>query len=175
MTLSRLCSFVVTLTICCGATAGAVQSPDFARDVLPIFESSCTVCHGAELRESQLRLDSEAAVMRGGLSGPALVPGDSETSLLIRRLVGTDEPAMPMGGESLSAEEIAKVGAWIDSVEPSAPVLPASTHWAYVSPVEPELPIVENSDWPRNPIDAFVLAALEKKEQIGRASCRERV
>lgn len=165
MTSTRLSSLVVTLTICGSATAGAIQSPDFALDVLPIFESSCTVCHGAELRESQLRLDSEAAVMRGGLSGPVLVPGDSETSLLIHRLVGVEKPQMPMGGEPLSGDQIAKVRAWIDSVEPSAPVLPASTHWAYVSPVEPELPIVENSDWLRNPIDAFVLAALEKKER----------
>ncbi len=129
MTLSRLCSLVVTLTICGGATARAVQSPDFARDVLPIFESSCTVCHGAELRESQLRLDSEAAVMRGGVSGPVLVPGDGEASPLIRRLLGADEPPMPMGGEPLSAEQIAKVRAWIDSFQPGGPVLRASTHW----------------------------------------------
>ena len=117
-----------------------------------------------EISRSQLRLDSEAAVMRGGLSGPVLVPGNGEASPLVRRLLGVDEPPMPMGGEPLSAEQIAKVRAWIDSFEPSAPVRPASTHWAYVSPVEPELPTVENSGWPRNPIDAFVLAALEKKE-----------
>ena len=117
-----------------------------------------------EISRSQLRLDSEAAVMRGGLSGPVLVPGNGEASPLVRRLLGVDEPPMPMGGEPLSAEQIAKVRAWIDSFEPSAPVRPASTHWAYVSSVEPELPTVENSGWPRNPIDAFVLAALEKKE-----------
>ena len=117
-----------------------------------------------EISRSHLRLDSEAAVMRGGLSGPVLVPGNGEASPLVRRLLGVDEPPMPLGGEPLSAEQIAKVRAWIDSFEPSAPVRRASTHWAYVSPVEPELPTVENSGWPRNPIDAFVLAALEKKE-----------
>ena len=67
---------------------------------------------------------------------------------------------MPMGGERLSAAELEVVRAWIDALEPRAAGRRVSTHWAYNSPKRPEVPSLDSA-WPRNPIDAFVLAALD--------------
>lgn len=161
MTPSR--RFLLLALIGFHAPATALQSPDFTRDVLPVFEASCTFCHGADVQESQLRLDSEAAALRGGMSGAVVTPGSSATSPLVHRLTGAAEPRMPMSGEPLGAEELASIRAWIDSLEPRALTEPASTHWAYVKPVEPDLPPVEDSEWPRNPVDAFVLAKLDEE------------
>ena len=75
------------------AAAAAVErqpaeqgSVEFSRDILPIFNASCLHCHGPEVQENRLRLDSEAAVLRGGLRGHAILPGNSEDSLLVRHL-----------------------------------------------------------------------------------------
>ena len=144
------------------AAALAAAKPSFERDILPLFEASCTSCHGSEVQESQLRLDSEAAVLRGGIGGSAVIPKDSNNSPLLRRLLALDEPSMPFGAEPLPAEAIARVREWIDALD-FAPVeaAPATKHWAYVKPRRPELPEVGNARWVRNPIDRFVLARLE--------------
>jgi hypothetical protein len=143
------------------ATLAAGQ-PSFERDILPIFEESCVSCHGPELQESRLRLDTEAAVLRGGLSGAAVIPHDAERSPLLRRLLALDEPSMPFGAEPLRPESIALVRRWIDSLE-VAPVekTPTTKHWAYVKPRRPEPPEVMKDGWVRSPIDRFVLARLE--------------
>ncbi len=134
--------------------------PSFERDVLPILEGSCTTCHGPELRESGLRLDSEAFVLRGGLSGPAVIPKNPEGSPLLRRILGLDEPAMPFGSAPLPAEAIAVLREWVDALDiAQAPERPK--HWAYVKPQRPELPAVKDSRWARNGIDRFVLARLQ--------------
>jgi hypothetical protein len=137
------------------ADARAQGTVSFERDILPIFEASCVDCHGAEIQESGLRLDSEAAVVAGGILGPS-----SGESTLIRRLLGVDEPAMPFGAEPLSAAEIALIKRWIDE-RPKERSEPA--HWAYRKPVRPDLPNVSNPDWVRNSIDAFVLARLDRE------------
>ncbi|HEY7697745.1 MAG TPA: DUF1549 domain-containing protein, partial [Vicinamibacteria bacterium] len=140
----------------------AAGKPSFERDILPLFERSCTSCHGPEVQESHLRLDSEAAVLQGGLSGPAVIPRDAERSPLLRRLLALDEPSMPFGAEPLPLESIALVREWIDSlgVPPPKTTL-TSKHWAYVKPRRPDPPEVKDGRWVRNPIDRFVLARLE--------------
>jgi len=147
------------------AAAGAV---DFNRDVAPIFRASCIACHGADAQQSQLRLDSLAAVLKGGLSGKVVIPGNSKDSPLVRRLAGLDQPSMPFKGSPLPAEQIALIRAWMDQGARSSETAGASPstpakHWAYVKPVQPEVPKVKNAAWVRNPIDNFVLARLEKE------------
>ncbi|HVH69872.1 MAG TPA: c-type cytochrome domain-containing protein, partial [Candidatus Dormibacteraeota bacterium] len=91
------------------------QKIEFDRDIKPILESSCVTCHGPETHQGQLRLDSEAAILDGGVSGKVIIPGNGQESFLVKRLLGAGgAPRMPMGGEPLSTEKIALIRAWID-------------------------------------------------------------
>ncbi len=149
-----------------GVSVAHAQAPDFDRDVLPIFEASCLHCHGPEVQEHQLRLDSVEAILRGGRSGHAVLPGDSESSLVVRHLAGLADPMMPLDAGPLTPEQIAIVRHWIDDGDLTLVAgRPAGTdrHWAYVKPVRPALPPVELTAWSQNPIDRFVLARLERE------------
>src|SRR5437763_5918492 len=93
----------------------ATEALDFNRDILPIFRANCAQCHGGDKTEAQLRLDSEAAVLRGGRSGKIVIPSDSQNSLLVKRLLGlSDLPRMPLGADPLATVQINKIRAWID-------------------------------------------------------------
>lgn len=161
-------------------TAAHPQSPtnrtvDFKRDVEPIFAAACYSCHGARKAAGQLRLDLKSPAMKGGMSGAVIVPGNSRDSRLMHRLLGLGgEKQMPLGGEPLKPEQIEIVRRWIDegAVWPEADAANSTLnthsselpkHWAYVKPVRPALPEVKNKAWPRNAIDYFVLARLEKE------------
>jgi mono/diheme cytochrome c family protein len=159
-----------------GASQARLQRQvDFKRQIEPIFARSCYQCHGAKKAMGQLRLDNRELALKGGLSGAAIIPGNGRQSLLMKRILGEgNEARMPMGGDPLKAMEIALIRRWIDQ-GPSwgdggtegrrgrgtENVLPK--HWAYVKPVRPALPKVKNQSWGRNPIDAFILARLEKE------------
>jgi mono/diheme cytochrome c family protein len=153
-----------------GANPIAGQSVDFVRDIQPIFEASCYQCHSGAQPKSQLRLDSKPLALKGGLSGPVIVPGDSEGSRLVHRVLGLHgEQRMPLNGDPLAAEQIALLRRWIDEGArwPDAASAGDATlekHWAYVKPARPELPAVGKKAWVRNPIDAFVLARLEREK-----------
>ena len=146
---------------------------DFVRDIQPILQNTCYECHGPKKTKADLRLDSPAAVMKGGETGALIVPGNSEQSLIIRRLLGLDdEDRMPKDGDPLPPAQIALIRAWIDqgavwpegaAAVPSAEPDPASRHWAYRRLARPAQPEVRNPAWVRTPIDAFVLARLEKE------------
>ncbi len=147
------------------AWPGAAPSPDFVSDIQPILRSRCTPCHGPELQQSQLRLDSHAAALRGGLSGAVIVPGAGLESLLLRRLTGQTQPRMPFQQEPLPAAEIARIQAWIDAGALGPEIEDARLendrkHWAYVKPVRREPPAVNDVSWAKNPIDRLVLARL---------------
>jgi hypothetical protein len=143
-------------------TAAVAQGPSFERDVLPILEASCTSCHGPDVQESRLRLDTEAFALRGGLSGPAVIPKDPDASPLLRRVVGLDEPAMPFGGDPLPTDEVVVLRQWVADLDAARPPEKVK-HWAYAKPLRPNLPEVRDPGWTRNPIDRFVLARLESE------------
>ncbi len=138
--------------------------PDFVRDVEPLLARHCYDCHGPDLQESDLRLDIPALALRGGNRGPALVPGKPEKSLLLQVVEGKHELTMPPEGERLTAQEIAVLRRWV-AAGAKAPERPVprrrSDHWAFQPVRRPELPLVRNPSWCRNPIDRFVLARLE--------------
>src|SRR5215510_217952 len=146
---------------------------DFKRQIEPIFARSCYQCHGAKKAMGQLRLDGKESALKGELSGAAIIPGDSKHSLLVKRILGEgNEARMPMGGAPLKPAEIARIRRWIDEGagwtkdDQSANRNPQSAtkqHWAYVKPVRPAMPRVKSRPWVRNPIDAFILARLEKE------------
>ncbi|HTM50328.1 MAG TPA: PSD1 and planctomycete cytochrome C domain-containing protein [Bryobacteraceae bacterium] len=150
--------------------APAQQPPDFARDVRPLLESRCWSCHGPKLQMHGLRLDRRADALKGGGSGvPAIVPGDSSQSLLVKYVAGLDKDVvMPPSGDRLKPAEIATLRAWIDGgavwpgQESEEPAKRRSSHWSF-QPVSRPLPPEVKSKWVRNPIDAFLLDKLQSR------------
>ena len=148
------------------ATPGAGQAPRtirFNRDIRPILSDKCFQCHGpdATQRKGKLRLDSlAAATAPAGSGSPAIVPGKVDESELYERITSPEvDVRMPPAktGKPLTPGEIQKLKTWIEEgAEYEA-------HWAFIPPVRPEVPAVRNRAWVRNPIDAFILARLEKE------------
>jgi Protein of unknown function (DUF1553)/Protein of unknown function (DUF1549)/Planctomycete cytochrome C len=107
--------FLVAGSLFAGQAGGPKQPVDFNRDIAPIFEKSCAACHSGAMVQAKLRLDSEAAILAGGVSGAAIVQGKSGESLLVKRILGTtDAPRMPMGMAPLSADQVLLIRRWID-------------------------------------------------------------
>jgi hypothetical protein len=143
------------------------EQVDYLRDVKPIFTNRCVACHGALKQKAGLRLDTAASLKKGGESGPAVVAGKSEESLLLEAVTGSDGWRMPPEGEPLSAREIGLLRAWVDQgadtpTGESEPVDPRS-HWAFLPPIRPVVPTVKNLSWVRNPIDAFLASEHEAR------------
>ena len=142
---------------------------DFRRDIQPILEASCTKCHGATRQRGQLRLDSRSFALHGSVTGPVIIPGDSARSRLAQ-IVAHPDPAermpQPATAAPLSPERIQLIKRWIDqgAAWPETPdEARYEPHWAYGEPARPSPPRVRDARWVRNPIDAFVLARLERE------------
>jgi len=89
-------------------------SVDYIRDVRPILESHCYECHGTKKTRGRLRLDVKVAALKGGMTGPAVIPGNADDSLVVRRILGLDgEDRMPLDKDALPADQIATLRAWI--------------------------------------------------------------
>ena len=151
-----------------GAQPSAASSV-FTDKIRPILAQRCYGCHGSDVQQNGLRVDSLAALLKGSDSGHVIVPGHSDKSRLVRRLAAEERPLMPYGGPPLSPGEIATIRQWIDAGAPgpdaTTPIAAGKPlrHWAYVKPVAPPIPAVHDEKWVRNPIDAFILARLEKE------------
>lgn len=150
-----------------GEAAVAVITADtFADRVDPILRRHCVGCHGPEVQEGGLRLDSHAGIAAGGGTGPVLLPGAAAESLLVQAIRRLDESlAMPPDGP-LVAEEVATIAAWIDAgaPHPAGPLDPppgpdlatARQHWALQPLVRPRPPGAAGM----HPVDAFLEEAL---------------
>jgi mono/diheme cytochrome c family protein len=144
--------------------ARAQHKVDFQADIQPIFEKSCGSCHSAKAQRGRLRLDSEAAAMAGGQSGKVIIPGNARDSILYQRVAGLgDQARMPMGG-TLSADQIETIRNWIDQGTATSSAAPTKKHWAFIAPVRPQVPKVQQVNWVSNPIDAFILERLETEK-----------
>ena len=137
------------------AQTGQSRAIDFNRDIRPILSDRCWGCHGPDATAKSLkRFDSESA------AASVVVPGHPEKSRLIARIAHRDEEMrMPPkeAGRGLAAAEIELLTEWIRQGAKW------QQHWAFIAPVRPALPPVRETGWGRNPIDAFVLARLEKE------------
>jgi hypothetical protein len=137
---------------------------DFNRDIRPILTENCFSCHGPDerARKANLRFDRRAEalkVMKSG--GIPIVPGAPEKSEMLERVTATAADKRmppPASGKRVSPAQLERLRQWIREGAPYA------IHWAYVKPVRPPLPAVGNPAWPRNPIDNFVLARLEREK-----------
>ena len=135
---------------------------DFNRDIRPILSENCFACHGPDKnkRKAGLRLDrSEEATAKLESGRRAVVPGDVGKSFILKVISSADDDErMPpqKTGKRLNKEQIEVLREWI------AQGAKFKEHWAYLTPERPPLPPVKNKRWPRNEIDYFILARLEK-------------
>src|SRR5581483_4277256 len=142
----------------------------FEPKVLPVLEQNCVKCHSGEGAQGKLDVRTRASLLRGGSKGPAVIPGDSSNSPLYQRVARGE---MPLGGKPLSEAERDLIKQWIDqgakaeSPDTTAAAIGTSardrSHWAFQPPRRPAVPQVANRGRVRNPIDAFLLAELEKR------------
>ena len=153
---------------------GERRVPRFETEILPLFEAHCLKCHGTAAPKGGLDLRTKAAMLAGGESGPALVPGSAESSLLVEVLSQGKMP--PKGKARLSAVQVALIKEWVDagaaaSSGPAGAIHDSSDertkrgrgHWAFQRLVRPDVPRVNDRGRVRTPIDAFVLAKLQAK------------
>jgi cytochrome c553 len=135
----------------------------YNRDVRPILAESCFPCHGPDknARRAGLRLDREE-IAKGTLASGSvpIVSGAPERSALLARVRHPDEerrmPLAKSGRARLSATQIGTLTRWIREGADYEP------HWAYIPPVRTQPPPTRERRWARNPVDAFVLAGIEK-------------
>ncbi len=140
------------------ATNQQPKKVDYTHDVYPILSAHCSKCHFGDQKLAGLLLDSRAEILRGRV----VIPGKSASSALLVRILGQGGmPRMPMGFAPLSDSDISTIRTWIDQgcIESTSG---NHKHWAYVKPIRPKLPKVSNTQWVRNPIDAFVLSRLDQ-------------
>ena len=146
----------------------------FEKRIRPLLANHCYDCHGEDEPESELRLDSYQGILAGGLGGPAIVPKKSQASLLVTAVRYIDTTLQMPPDEKLSEAEIADLIRWVDMGAPhpdadkmvseslgEEPQKVTTDHWAFKKPTTPELPPIENQEWPSQPIDFFILQGLE--------------
>ena len=149
-------------------------------DVLPIFQMRCAVCHGKRRQEGGLDLRFQASRLKGGESGPALIPGKPDESLLMQKITSGQMPPPKLLVENsfgLSAStEVEKLRQWIAAGAPAAPPVAAAqkddtlvsdkdrSFWSFQPPKRPQVPAVRRSELARNAVDNFLLQKLEAND-----------
>src|SRR5947209_16270045 len=136
--------------------ASGAAKIDFDREIRPLISDKCFACHGPDEKQRQagLRFDTKEGGYR------VIVPGDSSKSRLIQRIGALGKPTRmppPASGLSLTEAQVDLIRRWIDQGAEW------ETHWSYIAPRRVEAPAVRRKSWPRNPIDRFVLARLERE------------
>ncbi len=150
-------------------------------DVLPIFQMRCIVCHGKRKQEGGLDLRTQASRLKGGKSGPALVPDKPEKSLLMKRILSGEMPPPKMYMEYAvrppTSAEVEVLRRWVAAGAPAAPkkIMVAEEtadplvsdedrkFWSFQPPQRPAVPKVRQVELVRTPLDAFLLDKLEAK------------
>ncbi len=161
-----------------GSPAKSAETLVTEQEVLPYFYTRCVTCHGKRKQEGNLDLRSVASILKGGKSGPAVVPGKPAESLLLKRVHAKEMPPprelIRAGVRPLEAPEIEVITTWIaqgaknyqvapnvQSAMPDALVTEEDRQfWAFQAPVKPLVPKVSSAPMP---IDAFLLNALNQR------------
>jgi hypothetical protein len=137
---------------------------EFNRDIRPIFSDKCYTCHGPDAanRKTKLRFDVEdGARIELSKGRKAIIPGDPLQSEVYKRVASLDPalrmPPAYMGREKLTDGEIGLIRRWIEQGAQW------ERHWSFIPPKRRPPPQVAETSWPRNPIDSFVLARLERE------------
>ena len=162
------------------AVKSAPAAPVSYRDVtMSILHVRCVVCHGRRKQEADLDVRTRASLLRGGKSGPAIIPGNPDESLLIQRIAKGDMPPSalqrPYAVRPVTSDELETLRRWIaeGAAEGSEEVLQVDgeldplvseedrQYWSFRPPQRPPVPRVRGKDLVRTPVDAFLLAKLE--------------
>jgi len=157
-------------------TLTPAETDFFENKIRPIFVNDCYKCHSqsAPKLKGGLSLETKQGWLTGGDTGPAIVPGDPDKSLLIQAVRYLDEDLqMPPKGEKLSDDKIADLVAWVKMGAPDPRVAGAvdtnsvankspRDHWAFKPIQNPPVPEVADADWVKTPVDAFILATLQQ-------------
>jgi hypothetical protein len=183
MTLTRSFAGLALMLVMLPITAIEAKGGDdpaalefFESKVRPLLVNRCQSCHGGGKAKGGLRLDSRATALTGGDTGPAIVPGKPDESLIVEAVKYGDDLRMPPKSK-LPAEEIAVLTRWVEQgapwpvgreSSPSGMVKPFNLreragHWSLQPVKDPAIPAVKDADWPINPVDRFLLAKLEAK------------
>lgn len=184
--MNRPLLFLTFSALAGGAGAAGIPADQlqfFESRIRPVLAENCYRCHSQSEGKSKggLTLDTRSGWKKGGDTGPALVPGKPEESLLIQAVRYADpDLSMPPKGDKLPEEQIAALEKWVEMGAPdprddAAPVVQAggpmtesmkaraAKHWAFQPLKKPAVPEVKDTDWPANEVDRFVLAQLESQ------------
>lgn len=160
------------------ATVPAAFPPEqiefFEKEIRPLFVEHCHKCHGGQQHKGSLRLDSRAGLLKGGDTGPAIVPGKPDGSLLIDAVSYGDLYQMPPTGK-LADKQIAALRRWVELGAPWTAETTTETaragstfnlverakHWCFQPLAEQALPKVNDRGWPRCSSDVWILSRLE--------------
>jgi len=156
---------VVSMTI--GTAVEAADEPipatvQFNRDIRPILSNLCYHCHGPDKtkRQAKLRFDTRGGLFARRDDHQVVVPGKPSTSALYQRITSkeADERMPPSdSGLTLTTRQAQLIQKWIAQGAPWQP------HWSFILPTRPPLPRVSRPQWPRNAIDRFILARLDRE------------
>ncbi len=153
-------------------TGRAAEPTFFEQRIAPMLKNRCLECHNGTKTRGGLDLSTRKTLLQGGDEGPAVVPGKSGQSLLLRAVQG-NPPAMPKKKPPLTPVEVADLKKWIDEgalwpekltlATPEAKPRVDGTWWSLRALTRPPVPTPQQKSWIRTPIDAFILATLEAK------------
>ena len=156
----RSCSIVlVPLSLANSFVTGVAEEISFNRDVRPILSANCFSCHGPDkkARKAKLRLDMREGALSDLGGYRALEPGKADESELILRIETNDPDDLmppPDSGRKLTDEDRRVLRAWVNAGGEY------DTHWSFKRPVKAPLPNLGQKNWPRHPLDHFVLKRL---------------
>lgn len=182
--MNRSVAFFLTcfaLTHVARAESDSKPSPQqiefFETKIRPVLAANCLDCHGEKKQKMGLRLDSREALLEGGESGPAIVPGEPDSSIMISAIAYSGDQQLPMPPKGkLEESQIEAFREWVSMGAPW-PVSAGSpgkdrkevvktdprSHWAFRKVVEPAIPEAGNATWPKSSVDRFVLAKLKAR------------
>lgn len=150
--------------------------------VVTILQVRCVLCHGRRNQEGNLDLRTRASMLQGGRSGPAIVPGKPEESLLIQRIAHQEMPPpeslRDFTVRPVTSKELEQLRQWVRAGAPAEPTevqaVPSGADplvsekdrdfWSFEPPVRPEVPAVRDTDSVRTPVDAFLLTELHGRD-----------
>ena len=181
----RLLPVLVIGARCIAQSPAVAPSPEgvefFERRIRPLLSDNCYQCHSAAAEKGikgGLSLDSREATLKGGDSGPAVVPGAPDASRLVRAVRWKDDKLQMPPKKALAPEQVALLEEWVKMGAPdprvgaaaaaaapatAVPLEEAKKFWSYQPLQDHAVPPVRNPAWPAGPVDCFVLAKLEEK------------